>query len=146
MSNHENKPRNEPATAGKPSLRKNRPRRLPTEYRQLLLTVAEEHNQKFRALFLSDPTLKDRGARLYRARLLPRPARAGAPRKEHVTKAVELRLAGWSWPNICEAIWPDFRKGARYRQQHVSDRLQHSVRGRLARCRPEEKTASTNLR
>ena len=102
---------------------------LPHQYRQALVLIAREHRRTFKRLFLSDPTLKDRGARLYRSLLLPR-RRPGRPRSEQVTKAVELRRAGVAWPEICERVIPDYRQLPYDTQQQRSDRLQRAARAR----------------
>jgi hypothetical protein len=54
------------------------------------LLMAKEHRKKHRALFLSDPQLKDRAARFCRSLLPPKPKRRGRSPLTSVTVAFRL--------------------------------------------------------
>src|SRR3970040_2323752 len=62
--------------AGRPR-GKRRPPPLPGEYRRAIVNVAREHLARFKVLFMADPKLRDRAARLYRSLLPPKPRRRG---------------------------------------------------------------------
>ena len=118
--------------------RKRRP--LPRDYRRAIVLATREHRTRFGPLFLSDPTLKHRGARLYLS-LLPPLRRPGRPKSEQVTKAIELREKGLDWPSVSERVIPHYRELPLDSQQRASDRLQHAVRFRLRGRKPRRKAS-----
>lgn len=129
-----------PEAATKTKRRHSRRRPLPVVYRKAIMATVREHRKAFSALFLADPTMKERGAKLYRS-LLPPIRRPGRPKSDRVTKAIELRKQGMDWPQICERVIPHYRELPLDSQQRLSDRLQHAVRFRL-RGRKSRRKAS----
>ena len=129
MSGHGNKASTEsPQTVPEveTSGKKRRPP-LPREYRQAIVLTAREHRKRYRLLFLSDPTLKDRGARLYRSLLLPRPRKPGRPGLAEVSLALQMREQGKPWSEIYPACIQDYPNldpsSRRWRQRELRDRV-----------------------
>jgi hypothetical protein len=58
--------------------------------RKEITQVARQLKEKYRALFIADPKLKDRVARLLRSLLPPKPRRRGRPGRKDVTTAILL--------------------------------------------------------
>ena len=119
------RPAPQPSAFGK-AQRSRRPP-LPHEYRQALVLIAREHRRTFKRLFLSDPTLKERGARLYRRLLPPRARRPGRPGLAEVTLALQMREQGKAWSQIYPACIQDYSNLdptiRRWRQRELRDRV-----------------------
>jgi hypothetical protein len=94
-------------TSPKPSKSKPRPRPrrshegIPAAVRKEITRLARELNRQHRNLFMADPKLKDRAARLLRS-LLPPKRKRGRPGIDSVTKGIQLQ--------------------ARFRRQHPGER------------------------
>jgi hypothetical protein len=88
-------------TPSKKSKRRQPTPALPAAVRKEITRLARELNRQHRSLFMADPKLKDRAARLLRSLLLPKRKR-GRPGIDSVTKAIQLR--------------------ARFRRQHPGER------------------------
>ena len=130
-----------------------RRRPLPRDYHRVLILMAREHRRLFKHLFLSDPTLKDRGARLYRSLLLPRPRRPGRPGLADVTLALQMRQQGKPWGEIypaCIKGYPNLDPTIRvWRQRELRDRVrsrryQQRKRKKLLGQAPSSALCATN--
>jgi hypothetical protein len=67
--------------------------------RKEIAQVARELKRNHRFLFIADPKLKDRVARLLRSLLPPKPRRRGRPRRKDVTTAILLLARGKYYGN-----------------------------------------------
>jgi hypothetical protein len=80
---------------------------IPAEVRKEITEVVRNLKRKHSRLFMTDPKLKDRVARLFRSLLPPKPRRRGRPGRKDVTTAILLmaRLRR-QYPNErAELLW-----------------------------------------
>lgn len=104
---------------------------LPREYRQEIIHMAAEHREKFKVRFAKDPGLRDRGARLYRTLVFPRP-RGNKPAKR-VRMAVKLiqelghRPTPLDWIRINLLCIRGLAKMSARKRRYQCGKLQHTV-------------------
>jgi hypothetical protein len=154
---HQNRPRPK---------RKPRPRSappLPGALRKEITHLARGLRRKHSRLFINDPKLKDRAARLFRSQLPPWGKR-GARGYDDVTTAIQLlRKFRWHyarqypdekphqigkrvWKRICPEVIPSYGAMAEQDQRDAREGLRTRVRDRLnkRRRRAGRKTESAN--
>jgi hypothetical protein len=141
---------------------KGRPRStppLPAAVRKEIARLALQLSRQHRALFMADPKLKDRAARLLRSLLPPKPRRRGRPGIDSVTTAIGLlrkfrrQFPGERWAKIWQRVYPeaipDFAGMNPNEQEHARQVLRERVRWRLRerkrRMRSRQNSSSARL-
>jgi hypothetical protein len=114
----------------KPQSKRRRPG-LPRAYRQAIIHVAAEHREEFKVRFAKDPGLRDRGARLYRTLVFPRP-RGNKPTKRVLTAVVLIQELGHrptpsDWTRIYSVCLPRLAKMLDHKRRDLCRTFQHTV-------------------
>jgi hypothetical protein len=114
--------------------------RLPAAVRKEITKAARELNRQCRKLFMADPKLKDRAARLLRSMLLPKRKR-GRPGMDSVTLAIALRSKyrrdhpsdkpRQIWERIYPQVIPQYRAMSAVQQRDAREQLTARVTDRL---------------
>jgi hypothetical protein len=112
---------------------------IPTAVRKEITRAARELNRQCRKLFLADPGLKDRGARLLRS-LLPPKVKRGRPGIAAVTQAIvllrqlrrryPLERPAALWKRVYPAVIPNYAAMKPIDQKTAREQLRERVRWR----------------
>jgi len=153
---HQNRPQRKPRHRSTPPM----PRALRKEITRLARELRREHAP----LFLNDPKLKDRAARLFRSQLPPWGKR-GARGYDGVTTGIQLlrkfrrryarqypdekphQIGKRAWKRICPEVIPSYGAMTEQEQRDAREGLRVRVRDRLnkRRRRAGRKTGPTNF-
>jgi hypothetical protein len=131
-------------TAKREPLRQSTPP-LPAAVRKEITRVARQVSWQHRALFMSDPKLKDRAARLLRSLLPPKPRRRGRPGIGSVTTAIRLLrkfrkqfpVEPWAkiWQRVYVEAIPSYAGMNTTEQKDAKQILRERVRWRMRATR-----------
>jgi hypothetical protein len=150
-----------PQPKGKPRHRSAPP--MPGALRKEITHLARELRREHAPLFLNDPKLKDRAARLFRSQLPPWGKR-GARGYDDVTTGIQLlrkfrrryalqypdekphQIGKRAWKRICPEVIPSYGAMTEQEQRDAREGLRVRVRDRLnkRRRRAGRKTGSAN--